>query len=340
MSTIPPSYTASVQVYDYKVTTVGAFMSFLAFELNLSPSTVTTYVQGVRDAFRQEHISLEVFAHPVLVQLKAAIQLDFRAVREHASNFVTLPFTIEMVVILRDNVTNMADFKQHASYVATTMSITMICRVSELVPTEADHYTRSKDVVFHLSDPVSNTTFDCQAINACNFCVNQLLGVTTLIRSAKNDLEGEGHKCSFSVIKLSNEVAFCVATTMFEWARTARPLPDDPFLSHHGGHLGRWFLTKHIYNDAIKKTAKMSGFDPARFSTHSCRIGGATLLAAAGHPNHYIQRAGRWKSLAFLGYIRWAISSMNSALVTLVNPLVFTNNDMLRLNPGARFSAI
>jgi len=340
MSIIPLFFDPSAVVYDFKVILVGAFMSYLAFELNLSPSTVTTYVQGVRNAFRQEHKPLDVFSHPVLIQLKSAITIDFRAVREHASNFKTLPLTIEMVVILRDNVTNMADFKQHAPYVATVMSITMICRVSELLPTEADHYVRSKDVVFHLSDPVSNTTFDCQAIDACNFGVNHLLGVTTLIRSAKNDQDGDGHKCSFSVIKLNKDVAYCVATTMFEWARTARPLPDDPFLSHHGGHLGRWFLTRPIYNDAIKKTAKMSGFDPARFSTHSCRIGGATLLAAAGHPNHYIQRAGRWKSLAFLGYIRWAISSMNSALVTLVNPLVFTNNDMLRLNPGARLSAI
>ena len=83
----------------------------------------------------------------------------------------------------------------------------------------------------------------------------------------------------------------------------------------------------------------MAGLEPARLSTHSCCIVDATLLAAALHLNHYIQSAGRWKSLAFLDYIRWAVSSMNSALVSLVNPTVFTNNDMIRLNPGANLPA-
>ena len=37
---------------------------------------------------------------------------------------------------------------------------------------------------------------------------------------------------------------------------------------------------------------------------HSFRIGGATLLAAAGYPDHIIQLAGRWQSSTFLRYIR------------------------------------
>ena len=140
-------------------------------------------------------------------------------------------------------------------------------------------------------------------------------------------------------MQLMLHCAFCLASSMFHWARTARPEAIDPFLSHHGEGRGRWYLTYALYNDAIKKTAAKAGFNPVRFSTHSCRIGGATLLAAAKHPNHYIQRAGRWKSLAFLNYIRWAVSSMNAALVSLVNPKVFTNADMLKLNPGANYSA-
>jgi len=337
--TTPSYYVAVVAIYDYKVTIIGAFMSHLAIEQSLSPSTVSTYVQGFRDAFRRLHQGLDVFNHPVLKQLKSAITLDYRAVREHASNFRTLPFTVELVMVLLYHVVNMAIFKEHATYVAAVMSMTMLCRASELVATDANHYTRSRDVIFHLIDMDTNVPFDCEAINACNFGLHQLRGVTTLIRSAKNDQDGEGHKCSFSVVELSKTAVYCVATTMFGWARIARPLPDDPFLSHHGNNQGRWYLTYAVFNDAIKKTAKMAGLDPARFKPHSCRIGGATLLAAAGHPNHYIQSAGRWKSLAFLDYIRWAVSSMNSALASLVNPTVFTNSDMIRLNPGANLPA-
>ena len=335
----PASYIASIAIYDHKVTTIGTFVSYLAFELTLSPSTVSTYVQGVRDSFRREHMSLDCFSHPVLKQLRSAVAIDYRALNDNASDRLTLPFTVEMVVILRDHVINIYDYAQYATFVAVVMAMSMLCRASELIPTVANHFTRAQDVVFHLIDLTTNKPFDCYAHEAFKYTSKQLKGVTTLIRSAKNDQDGNGHKCSFSVLVLSPQCVYCVATIMYHWARIAMPLAEDPFLSHHGGGRARWFLSYASYNDAIKKTALLSGFNPARFSTHSCRIGGATLLAAANHPNHYIQRAGRWKSLAFLNYIRWAVSSMNSALVTLVNPSVFTNADMLKLNPGASYSA-
>ena len=205
--------------------------------------------------------------------------------------------------------------------------------------TEGEHFIRAKDVTFHLLDPRSGEKTDVAAQEAYNYPMSHLTGVTTYMRSAKNDIDGIGHKASFNVMQLNSDCAFCVATDMFTWARIARPRADDPFLSHHGGGPGKeWSLSYDTYKKFVKRAAQMCGFDPDRFGTHSCRLGGATLLAAAGHPNHYIQKAGRWESLAFLGYIHWAVSSMNAALVSLVNPRVFTNDDMRRLNPGAIFA--
>ena len=125
-------------------------------------------------------------------------------------------------------------------------------------------------------------------------------------------------------------MAFCIASDMFAWATRAKPLAGDPFLSYPS-----WALSREFFNNRIKTTATVSGFDATRFSTHSCRMGGATLLAAAGHPNHYIQHAGRWRSMAFLEYITWAVESMEAALVSLVDPTLFTNIQMVRLNPSA-----
>ena len=42
------------------------------------------------------------------------------------------------------------------------------------------------------------------------------------------------------------------------------------------------------------------GLDPDRYRTHSLRIGGASMMAAADRPDYEIQKQGRWKSLAFL----------------------------------------
>ena len=46
------------------------------------------------------------------------------------------------------------------------------------------------------------------------------------------------------------------------------------------------------------------GRDPLQYAVHSGRIGGATKLAAQGDTDVQIQRAGRWKSLAFMTYVR------------------------------------
>jgi hypothetical protein len=43
---------------------------------------------------------------------------------------------------------------------------------------------------------------------------------------------------------------------------------------------------------------------PEQFALHSGRIGGATKLYAAGAIDRYIQKAGRWRSLAFMEYLR------------------------------------
>ena len=46
------------------------------------------------------------------------------------------------------------------------------------------------------------------------------------------------------------------------------------------------------------------GRDPLQYALYSGRIGGATPLAAPGATDVQMQRAHRWKSLAFMVYIR------------------------------------
>ena len=60
-------------------------------------------------------------------------------------------------------------------------------------------------------------------------------------------------------------------------------------------------------------------FDPARFSSQAARIGGESAVAAASHPDWLIKKRGRWKSLAFLEYIRTALTSMRAAQLAMVN---------------------
>ena len=63
-------------------------------------------------------------------------------------------------------------------------------------------------------------------------------------------------------------------------------------------------ITRTVATKALRRMLSSLGGDPAQYALHSRRIGGATQLAAQDVSDIQIQRAGRWKSLAFMAYVR------------------------------------
>ena len=61
-----------------------------------------------------------------------------------------------------------------------------------------------------------------------------------------------------------------------------------------------------VVNDLIKKLMSAVGEDPAGFSTHGLRIGGATALFAAGASETVVRTMGRWSSDLHRLYVRAA----------------------------------
>ena len=55
---------------------------------------------------------------------------------------------------------------------------------------------------------------------------------------------------------------------------------------------------------ALRLMVASSGRDPLQFAPQSGRIGGDTQLASQGISEIQIPRAGRWKSRAFMAYVR------------------------------------
>ena len=54
----------------------------------------------------------------------------------------------------------------------------------------------------------------------------------------------------------------------------------------------------------MKKDLEKAGVDPGHYSGHSFRIGAATTAAARGLEDSTVKTLGRWKSLAYLEYIK------------------------------------
>ena len=88
--------------------------------------------------------------------------------------------------------------------------------------------------------------------------------------------------------------------------------PGPLFLCQNGQPLSRTLLTNWLQQ--IMASAGISG----NFSSHSFRIGAATVAGRNGIPDHLIQEQGRWKSNAFQSYIRppsAALASLSQKLV-------------------------
>ncbi len=73
------------------------------------------------------------------------------------------------------------------------------------------------------------------------------------------------------------------------------------------------FVTAADVRKALKDVAFRRGQDASRVSAHSLRIGGAMALVEAGIPLDDIRILGRWRSDAFLQYVRMTWSRLQAA---------------------------
>jgi hypothetical protein len=74
-----------------------------------------------------------------------------------------------------------------------------------------------------------------------------------------------------------------------------------------------------LYNQRLRGVAIKHGLDPDRVHSHSVRIGGASLLAAAGVPDYVIMAMGGWASAVYLQYIRPSLQLYAAAQAALAN---------------------
>lgn len=69
-------------------------------------------------------------------------------------------------------------------------------------------------------------------------------------------------------------------------------------------------LCQDLFFQKLSICIKYCGLDPSRYKGHSFRIGAASHAAEGGMSDAQIRTLGRWKSNAFLKYIR--IQSLSS----------------------------
>ena len=63
-------------------------------------------------------------------------------------------------------------------------------------------------------------------------------------------------------------------------------------------------LTVTNVREELRRLMQLIGRDPTLYGAHSLRIGGATALAFLGAAEHVVKTLGRWRSDAYLTYLR------------------------------------
>ena len=115
-------------------------------------------------------------------------------------------------------------------------------------------------------------------------------------------------------LKASKTDPFCQGITLFIGRVSSDLCPVSAMLAYlllRGRDAGPLFkyrdgrpLTRQRFVVAIRQALESAGVQAANYASHSFRIGAATTAAAHGMEDSTIQTLGRWKSLAYLEYIK------------------------------------
>ena len=107
-------------------------------------------------------------------------------------------------------------------------------------------------------------------------------------------------------------VSICPVQAIISFLAVRSPAPGPLFMFQSGRPLTRNSLVTHLQT-ALREV----GVTPSAYTGHSFRIGAATTAAKHGLEDSLIQTLGRWKSAAYLAYIkipRQELASVSKAL--------------------------
>lgn len=296
-----------------------AFIAYAFHVLRLQASTIGNYLAGISYHIRCNGGSSAFLNSPLVNMARSGITLLSRKQKAQCERGA-LPFTWGMIDRYRSRYGTFSA-RYHCTFTALALAFTLLLRVSEYIKSSSDHYLRASDVLFETAVGGMLSSCDWEALSSAT-----VTGVVFIVRSAKNDQLGETHRLCFPR-KMPSDSSSCICSIALSWALRARLLPSAPFLSYRN----TWCLSRWDIDSAVKTIAKLYGLNTTRFTPHSLRYGGASALAAGGVSDAIIQVTGRWKSLAFLQYLKLSSQMMSRSLDILTNVSTFTVHDVRRL---------
>lgn len=115
------------------------------------------------------------------------------------------------------------------------------------------------------------------------------------ITSSKSGVAGQD---AFVAIKPRQGDRFCPSLLISKYLESRGSDPGPLYM------IKKVPLSRETLTTELSTAARATGLDAARIKPHSLRIGGATLALQLGLSDAQVRALGRWRSDAFLRYLR------------------------------------
>ena len=251
---------------------VALFVAYLSSKTPpLAYRTIRTYMSAIAFVFKQRNMADPTSSELVKKALEGARK--------------TLPTGSQLLPITKPLLHQLVDALPHITmgpynlkmYTALFLLAFHVClRAGELVTSASDkHVLQTHDV--------------------SEFEEGGKQGIQIKFTSYKHS----GDDCPTLRLSSTDENKYCPVKNTISFLAIRGNTPG-PLIVNAAGRA----ITRNDMSHTLKSAVQFCGQDPRRFDTHSFRIGRASQLAADNASDSTIRATGRWKSNAFLDYIR------------------------------------
>ncbi len=274
------SFCASLPATTTFPVTVARFAAFLG-QQQLKHRTIKTYLSGIRFAQIQAGLGDPFHAKsmPLLEYVLSGIKREHSKVG--APPKPRLPVTLDILEHLRGTWLHPPIKPDSVMlWAATCTGFFGFLRAGEFTVPSAQGY----DPQVHLN--LADLALDSH---------KQPSLIRLRIKQSKTDPLRQGA----DIFLGATAANICPVKALIHYIAVRSPTPGPLFVFQSGTPLTRKALVSHVQSALCH-----AGISPAAYTGHSLRIGAATTAAQRGLEDSVIQTLGRWKSKAYLAYIK------------------------------------
>ena len=329
MTTVPPEfslYQSEADSFHHTSWQEACFMGFLEWLQGppkpIAPDSASNYLYAVKHHLVSHGLVMDSLVSSVILAKQKKGNRNTFLENEHnlEADKRTLPVSIDILMAERPLQGSKNPLQDLAFFTALLLGFTMLTRASNYLPIASAKYHLDAE---HLSFTVAplpgsgGLPFEVTADLLGDIPLSRITRASAFLARSKTDVMGKGKRIPF----IRREVhppncVYDIVTILYQYVVATRPVRGKPFFYIHELC---YSLTPALYNLRLRTVAAKHGLDPARVHSHSVRIGGATVLAAAQVPDYVIMAMGGWASAVYLQYIRPSMQIYAAAQDALAN---------------------